>query len=87
MAILVTKWFGVFLIDERSHSIVDKRLMPKDAQVVAEKLAAVQRGGILDEERESGTGDSPNSVSLSCSTHRSSPLRSSDTTMRSCTRS
>ncbi|WII07875.1 ribosomal biogenesis protein [Methanomassiliicoccales archaeon LGM-RCC1] len=52
MAILVTKWFGVFLIDERSHSIVDKRLMPKDAQVVAEKLAAVQRGGILDEERE-----------------------------------
>ena len=52
MAILVTKWFGVFLVDERSHSIVDKRLMPKDAQVVAEKLAAVQRGGILDEERE-----------------------------------
>ncbi len=52
MAILVTKWFGVFLVDERSHSIVDKRLMPKDAQAVAEKLAAIQRGGVLDEERE-----------------------------------
>ena len=52
MAILVTKWFGVFLVDERSHSIVDKRLMPMDAAEVAEKLASVQRGGILDEERE-----------------------------------
>jgi nucleolar protein 56 len=52
MAILVTKWFGAFLIDEKSHSIIDKRLMPMDAQATAEKLAAIQRGGILDEERE-----------------------------------
>ena len=52
MAILVTKWFGVFLCDEKSGKILDKRLMPKDAQAVAEKLASVQRGSLLDEERE-----------------------------------
>lgn len=52
MTILITKWFGVFLCDEKSDRILDKRLMPRDASVVAEKLAAVQRGGILDEERE-----------------------------------
>ena len=52
MTILVTKWFGVFLIDERSHSIIDKRLMPNDVKAVAEKLAYIQRGGILEEERE-----------------------------------
>ncbi|MBO4357299.1 MAG: ribosomal biogenesis protein [Candidatus Methanomethylophilaceae archaeon] len=52
MTILVTKWFGVFLIDERSHSIIDKRLMPNDVKAVAEKLASIQRGGILEEERE-----------------------------------
>ncbi len=52
MAILVTKWFGVFLCDEKTGRIIDKRLMPMDPVAVAEKLAAVQRGGILDEERE-----------------------------------
>lgn len=52
MAILITKWFGVFLCDEKTGKVVDKRLMPKDAAAVAEKLAAVQRGALLDEERE-----------------------------------
>ena len=52
MTILVTKWFGVFLCDEKSGKVLDKRLMPKDAEAVAEKLAAVQRGSLLDEERE-----------------------------------
>lgn len=52
MAIVVTKWFGVFLIDERSGRIQDKRLMPRDPQQVAEKLAAMQRGGLIDEEKE-----------------------------------
>ena len=52
MAILVTKWFGVFLCDEKTGRILDKRLMPKDAAAVADKLAAVQRGALLDEERE-----------------------------------
>ena len=52
MTILVTKWFGVFLCDEKSGKIVDKMLMPKDAALVSSKLAEVQRGGLLNEERE-----------------------------------
>lgn len=52
MVVLVTKWFGCFLLDEKSGRILDKRLMPKDAAQAAEKLALMQRGGILDEERE-----------------------------------
>jgi nucleolar protein 56 len=48
--ILVTKWFGVFLCDDTK--IVDKRLMPKDAGQIAEKLAAMQRGALLPEEAE-----------------------------------
>lgn len=52
MAVLVTKWFGSFLVDEKSGRILDKRLMPKDVSVAAEKLARMQRGGILEEERE-----------------------------------
>ena len=48
--ILVTKWFGVFLCDDTK--VVDKRLMPKDAGSIAEKLAVMQRGGILPEETE-----------------------------------
>ncbi|MCQ2070250.1 MAG: ribosomal biogenesis protein [archaeon] len=56
MAILVTKWFGVFLVDNKSNRIMDKRLMPMDADVTAEKLAQVQRGEILPEERELSEG-------------------------------
>ncbi len=52
MAVLVTKWFGSFLVDEKSGRILDKRLMPKDVSIAAEKLAQMQRGGILEEERE-----------------------------------
>lgn len=52
MAVLVTKWFGVFLLDEKNGRIIDKRIMPKDPDLIAEKLAAVQRGSLLDEERE-----------------------------------
>lgn len=52
MAILVTKWFGVFLVDNKSDRIMDKRLMPKDADACAEKMAEIQRGGVLPEERE-----------------------------------
>ncbi|MDR0335081.1 MAG: ribosomal biogenesis protein [Methanomassiliicoccaceae archaeon] len=48
--ILVTKWFGVFLCDE--SKIIDKRLMPKDAKKIAEKLAEMQRGSLLPEETE-----------------------------------
>lgn len=56
MAILVTKWFGVFLIDQKTGRIMDKRLMPHDADGCAEKLALVQRGGILPEEKELAAG-------------------------------
>lgn len=32
MTIIVTKWFGTFLVDEKNGRILDKRLMPKDAE-------------------------------------------------------
>ena len=56
MAILVTKWFGVFLVDTRTNRIMDKRLMPHDAEECAQKLALMQRGGIIPEERELAEG-------------------------------
>lgn len=52
MAILVTKWFGVFLVDDKSNRIMDKRLMPMNPAETAGKLAEIQKGGILPEERE-----------------------------------
>lgn len=54
--IIVTKWFGVFLVDQKTGRIVDKRLMPSDPDACAEKLALIQRGGILPEERELAEG-------------------------------
>ncbi len=52
--ILVTKWFGVFLCEE--NRILDKRMMPKDPEAAADKLALMQRGGVLPEERELAEG-------------------------------
>ncbi|MDR1954598.1 MAG: ribosomal biogenesis protein [Candidatus Methanoplasma sp.] len=52
MAVLVTKWFGVFLIDEKNGRVIDKRLMPGNPDLIAEKLASLQRGSILEEEKE-----------------------------------
>ncbi|MDR2698295.1 MAG: ribosomal biogenesis protein [Candidatus Methanoplasma sp.] len=52
MTVLVSKWFGIFLIDEKSGKVIGKRLMPKDPALIAEKLAAMQRGSVLEEERE-----------------------------------
>ena len=54
MAVLITKWFGVFLCEE--NRILDKRLMPKDSEEIAQKLAVMQRGGILPEEAELAHG-------------------------------
>lgn len=48
--ILVTKWFGVFLCD--GQSVKRHELFEKDAKAIAKKLAAVQRGEILPEERK-----------------------------------
>jgi nucleolar protein 56 len=48
--ILVTKWFGVFLCDEQK---VRKHLLfEKDPKAIAQKLATIQRGGILPEEQQ-----------------------------------
>lgn len=52
MAILVTKWFGVFLCDEKTDRIIDKVLMPSEPDLTAEKLAQIQKGGIIQEERD-----------------------------------
>lgn len=52
--VLVTKWFGVFLCND--NNIVDKRLMPKDADAIAEKLACMQHGGTLPEEADLAEG-------------------------------
>ena len=52
--IIVTKWFGSFLCDE--NRIMDKRLFPKDASQIADRLVQMQRGGILQEEQELAEG-------------------------------
>ena len=52
--ILVTKWFGVFLCD--GDKIMKKVLMPKDPVLIAEKLAHIQRGGVLAEETSLAEG-------------------------------
>lgn len=51
---MITKWFGVFLCEE--GKILAKRLMPKDSEQIAEKLALMQKGGILPEESELAQG-------------------------------
>ncbi|MBP8685266.1 MAG: ribosomal biogenesis protein [Methanomassiliicoccales archaeon] len=48
--ILVTKWFGVFLCE--GEEVRRYKLFEKDPKLVARKLAAVQRGEVLPEERE-----------------------------------
>ncbi|KAA0001815.1 MAG: hypothetical protein FE048_04845 [Thermoplasmata archaeon] len=47
---LKTKWFGVFLFDEKG--VKEKKLFPKDAQEIANRLMAIQKGEILEEEKE-----------------------------------
>lgn len=54
--ILVTKWFGSFLCEE--NRILDKRLFPKDAAAIADRLVLMQRGGTLPEEQELTEGKS-----------------------------
>jgi len=48
--ILITKWFGVFLCEDTE--VRRFKLFEKEPKLVARKLAAVQRGEILPEERE-----------------------------------
>jgi len=49
MPYLKTKWFGVFLYDDR---IIEKKLFPKDANEIAERLYKILKGEILEEEKE-----------------------------------
>ncbi len=48
MPYLKTKWFGTFLYDD---DIIEKRLFPKDADEIAERLYKIQKGEILEEEK------------------------------------
>lgn len=47
---LVTKWFGCFLCD--GTRIIDSRVFPPDAEAISQRLAKVQRGEVLDEEKD-----------------------------------
>jgi len=46
---LKTTWFGVMLFDE--NGIVDQQLFPRDAEAITNRLEAIERGDILQEER------------------------------------
>lgn len=48
--LLLTTWFGSFLLDE--GKVVDQRLFPKDARALADRLALVEDWKVLPEERE-----------------------------------
>jgi nucleolar protein 56 len=48
--LLVTTWFGTFLVDE--GKVVEKRLFPRDPEALAERLALVEDWKVLPEERE-----------------------------------
>jgi len=48
MPYLKTTWFGTFLYDEKG--IIDKKLFPRDAEKIAERLLAIQSGEVLEEE-------------------------------------
>src|SRR6059058_2343642 len=48
--LLLTTWFGSFLLDERT--VVDKRLFPMDANALADRLAQLEDWKVLDEERD-----------------------------------
>lgn len=52
--ILITKWFGTFLCEE--DKIIKKALFPKDATEISQRLAKMQKGGVLDEEKELAEG-------------------------------
>jgi nucleolar protein 56 len=48
--ILVTKWFGVFLVDKEKQKVVRHLLFEKEPKAIAAKLALVQKGEVLPEE-------------------------------------
>src|SRR5256886_11422889 len=48
--LLVTTWFGSFLLDE--GTVVHQRLFPKDEKAIAERLSLVEDWKVLPEERD-----------------------------------
>lgn len=48
--LLVTTWFGTFLLDGKR--VVEQRPAPRDPRELARRLRRIERGEILDEERE-----------------------------------
>jgi len=50
MAKLATTWFGTFLID--GEKVVGSKSFPKDAEAIADRLARMEDGAVLDEETE-----------------------------------
>lgn len=48
--LLLTTWFGSFLLD--GEAVLNRRLFPKDASALADRLALVEDWKVLDEERE-----------------------------------
>lgn len=54
MAVLVTKWFGVFLVE--GGRVVSERRFPLEARAIADRLLALRRGEVLEEERALATG-------------------------------
>lgn len=46
---LKTEWCGVFLIDE--NGVIDKKMFPKNAEEIAKRLLAIERGEIVEEEK------------------------------------
>lgn len=52
MAVLVTKWFGVFLVE--AGRVVEERRFTLQARDVAERLLRLRRGEVLEEERSLG---------------------------------
>ena len=47
---LVTKWFGVFLVD--GHEVKEYRLFPKEPEEIADRLMRIRKGEVLNEEME-----------------------------------
>jgi len=48
--LLVTTWFGTFLLED--HAVVEKRLFPQEPAALAARLAEVEDWKVLNEERE-----------------------------------
>ncbi len=48
--LLVTTWFGTFLVDE--GKVIEERLFPRDPEALADRLALVEGWKVLAEERE-----------------------------------